>query len=264
MINKKPSLHIRKSTLIVLIFLLFHIPLSAQTRTIHVFVALCDNLNQGIVRVPESLGNGQKPSTNLYWGAAYGVKNYFHRKSPEWSLVKVTKDPVAQILERVLFKHKSQDVYLLAEAYDGAAIKQAITDFLSASSGENPMAIRSDSTIIKFGGDADLLAFVGHNGLMEFDLDRAFEPQDSKKRQAIILACLSKDYFTHYLRQTGAYPLLWTTGLMAPEAYTVEWAVNKWISGDTNEQIRQKAAEAYHQYQKCGINGAKRLLVTGW
>ncbi|MEM6697149.1 MAG: hypothetical protein AAF599_02045, partial [Bacteroidota bacterium] len=58
-----------------LFFFLFHFSLSAQTQTIHVFVALCDNVNQGIVPVPEHLGNGQDANSNLYWGAAYGVKN---------------------------------------------------------------------------------------------------------------------------------------------------------------------------------------------
>jgi len=37
-----------------------------QQKTIHVFVALCDNEFQGIVPVPESLGNGKKYQTNLY------------------------------------------------------------------------------------------------------------------------------------------------------------------------------------------------------
>ena len=36
-------------------------------------------------------------------------------------------------------------------------------------------------------------------------------------REAIILPCASKQYFTNALRASGAYPLLWTTGLMAPE-----------------------------------------------
>ncbi len=38
----------------------------SNTETIHVFVALCDNQNQGIVPVPASLGNGQDPKSNLY------------------------------------------------------------------------------------------------------------------------------------------------------------------------------------------------------
>ncbi len=46
-------------------------------RTIHIFVALCDNKNQGIVPVPPILGNGEDPKNNLYWGALYGVKTFF-------------------------------------------------------------------------------------------------------------------------------------------------------------------------------------------
>ena len=46
----------------------------APVRTVHVFVALADNQNQGIVPVPAGLGNGLDPAHNLYWGAAAGVK----------------------------------------------------------------------------------------------------------------------------------------------------------------------------------------------
>src|SRR5215510_12112818 len=44
---------------------------------IHVFVALADNVNQGIVPVSASLGNGDNAKTNLYWGAAFGVRTFF-------------------------------------------------------------------------------------------------------------------------------------------------------------------------------------------
>ncbi|HBH24362.1 MAG TPA: hypothetical protein DDY13_13175 [Cytophagales bacterium] len=47
-----------------------------QIRTIHVFVALCDNEHQGIVPVPNTLGNGKDPNSNLYWGAAQTYNNY--------------------------------------------------------------------------------------------------------------------------------------------------------------------------------------------
>ena len=45
--------------------------INGQLRTIHVFVALCDNEHQGIVPVPEKIGNGKDPANNLYWGAGY-------------------------------------------------------------------------------------------------------------------------------------------------------------------------------------------------
>jgi hypothetical protein len=59
-------------------------------KTLHVFVALCDNKYQGIVPVPARIGNGQDPNTNLYWGCGYGIRTYF-KKSGEWKLVQTLK-----------------------------------------------------------------------------------------------------------------------------------------------------------------------------
>src|SRR5690606_7155951 len=100
----------------------------SQTKNIHVFVALCDNVNQGIVPVSKTLGNGQNPTTNLYWGALYGVKTHF-KKSKEWMFVKTMESDNEKILERVLFKHMASGTYLLADAYDGKYIRSATIDF---------------------------------------------------------------------------------------------------------------------------------------
>ena len=239
-------------------------PLWEAGRTIHVFVALCDNENQGIVPVPAAIGNGQKPSTNLYWGAGYGVKTFFDKKSKDWNLLKTIPNPAKGILERILFKHSREDVYLLADAWDGARIKETTIAFFQACSGAEVEGVEWKGKQLGFGGDADLLGYIGHDGLMEFDLSQSFQPRNTEKREAIMLACISKSYFSPYLKQTGATPVLWTTGLMAPEAYTLEWALDAWVDRKSTAQLRQRAAEAYHHYQKCGINGAKRLLVSGW
>ena len=61
-----------------------------------------------------------------------------------------------------------------------------------------------------------------------------------------------------------AYPLLWTTNLMAPEAYTLKSALDGWILGESNNKIRERAAVAYDKYQKCGLNAARKLMATGW
>ena len=100
--------------------------------------------------------------------------------------------------------------------------------------------------------------------LMEFDVEGNFEQTNAKKRDAIILACVSKDYFKPYLQKTKSNPLVWTTGLMAPEAYTLKAAIDGWILNETDLQIRERAAQAYHKYQKCGVRGARNLLVTGY
>ena len=226
-------------------------------------MALCDNVNQGIVPVSKSLGNGQNPRTNLYWGALYGVKTHFKR-SKDWEFIKMISSNNPKILERILFKHKTSNTYLLADAYDGKYIKQTTIDFLQASSGSNLEEIIVNDQKLNFGGNSDLLAYVGHDGLMEFNLDIKLKPKNTKKRDAIILACISKEYFKPYLEKTGANPLVWTTGLMAPEAYTLKWALDGWILNESDADIRERAAKAYHKYQKCGMRGARRLLVTGY
>ncbi|WP_299114700.1 hypothetical protein [uncultured Winogradskyella sp.] len=232
-------------------------------KTIHVFVALCDNENQGIVPVPDKFGNGQNPKNNLYWGALYGMKTYF-KNSKDWTFIKNIKSNNPKVLERLLFKHKTSNTYLLADAYDGKYIKQTTIDFLQATAGRSEVSILHNSKTLNFGGASGLLSYIGHDGLMEFNVEGNFTPFNTNKRDAIVLACISKDYFKPYFEQTKVNPLVWTTGLMAPEAYTLKSAIDGWILDETDLQIRERAAQAYHKYQKCGIKGARRLLVTGY
>ncbi len=114
----------------------FAIPSVAESspRVVHVFVALADNQHQGIIPVPPALGNGRDPQRNLYWGAAYGVKTYF-KASEDWELAWSGRGAHDAILERCVFKSSKNDVYLVADAYEGSQIKLAVTDFLSAAAG---------------------------------------------------------------------------------------------------------------------------------
>ncbi|MGD0693736.1 MAG: hypothetical protein ABSB82_02660 [Terriglobia bacterium] len=239
----------------------------APKRTVHVFVALADNQHQGIVPVPARLGNGSDPVHNLYWGAGAGVKTFFLH-SAEWSLLVCGQGPKVEILERCVFKHHNAEVYLIADAYRGGAIQQAILDFLDSAAGANPEAITALSHPHPFtltaGGGSSLVAYVGHDGLMDFHLPRFSSKKNEIHRDAIILACASKQYFAEALSVSGAFPLLWTTGLMAPEAYTLKSALDGWINHESNEQVRERAAVTYDKYQKCGLRGARRLFATGW
>jgi len=236
-------------------------------RTIHVFVALADNQNQGIVPVPPRLGNGADPVHNLYWGAAAGVKTFFVR-SPDWTLLDCGQNLKPAVLERCVFKHRKAEVYLVADAYRGNEIRQAILDFLDAAAGASPETIAMPSAshpvTLPARGGSNLVAYVGHDGLMDFQLPLVPRKKNEIHRDAIILACASKQYFAEPLRASGAFPLLWTTGLMAPEAYTLKSALDGWIDRESNEQVRERAAATYDKYQKCGLRGARRLFATGW
>ncbi len=231
-----------------------------SAKVIHILVALCDNEHQGIVPVPNKIGNGQDPHNNLYWGAAYGVKTFFKR-SADWELLKSGKHNDI-VLERVVFKHKQKDYYMVADAYDGRYIKETTIDFLESTSGQQKEVLEIDGRSIGLRGNAQLIAYIGHDGLMDFTLNRNFNNSDGQERDAIILACHSKSYFTEYLEQAKANPVLWTTGLMAPEAYTIHDALSEYIDGGTDEEISKAGARAYAKYQKCGVSAASRLLVN--
>jgi hypothetical protein len=234
-------------------------------RVAYVIVALCDNVNQGIVPVPAALGNGEDPARNLYWGARFGVKTHFNA-SREWRAVGSVRNPSPKVLERVVYKHRTRDAYLVADAYRGAEIKQATVDFFGVASGSlNPTFEDGGRTYgLGRGAAAHLVAYVGHDGLMDFQLPSPPERRDDVRRDAVILACASKQYFAPALRETGAHPLVWTTNLMAPEAYVLKAALDGWLAGEGGEQVRQRAARAYDKYQNCGLRAAQRLFATGW
>lgn len=237
----------------------------ASPRVVHIFVALADNQHQGIIPVPPVLGNGLDPQRNLYWGAAFGVKTFF-KASDEWQLIWSGRPLKGAILDRCIFKNRKEDVFLIADAYEGSQIKLAVTDFLSAAAGVTSekvsVKVNSAEVPLAIAGNADLLVYVGHDAFMDFQVPPIAGIRGSKPRRTIILACASKQYFAPYIRQTGADPLLWTTGLMAPEAYTLKSALDGWIAQEDDEAIRRRAAQAYDKYQKCGARAALRLFAA--
>lgn len=255
-----------KVKIIVAFLLLFwvqtYVVAQKGANVIHVKVALCDNKFQGIVKVPKAIGNGQDANNNLYWGCGYGIRTYF-KKQPAWTEVKrYPKDGI--VLERIVFKHKTKPYYLVADAYDGQYIQQCTVDFLNACAGKEKKSLTINNVNIGIEGNAKVLAYIGHNGLMDFSLSGGYKNTDGKERDAIILACASKQYFSSVLARTGANPLLWTTNLMCPEAYTLYDALETYMKGKNDAEVRNSAAAAYSKFQKCSVGAAKKLLVTGW
>lgn len=232
------------------------------TKTIHVLVALCDNKYQGIVPVPKAIGNGQDPANNLYWGCAYGIKTFF-KKSKDWKFLKSIKIDSVK-LERVIFKHATKNYYLVGDAYNGKYIRQTTKDLLNSYAGKLKDVVEVDGVTLGIYGNSPLVVYIGHDGLMDFKINDDFSNTDGQTRNAIILACYSKRFFGTHLKQTKANPLVWSTHLMAPEAYVLHDALTGYVNNENGEAIRTRAAKAYNQYQKCGEKAARNLLVTGW
>lgn len=120
-----------------------------------------------------------------------------------------------------------------------------MSDFFAFSAGRSPQQVTiAGAEFVKAAGASDLVAYVGHDGLMDFALDHYEYSADSKRRDAVMLACASKSYFANALAGPGVKPLIWTTGLMAPEAYVIEAVLSGWALNDADDQIRRRAATA--------------------
>lgn len=232
---------------------------------IHLFVPLCDNKNQGIVPVPEKIGNGLNPKTNLYWGAGYGIKNHFRRRT-SWQKIKETAPLDSTILERVIFYRRftnEANVYLIADAYRGDKMEACLSGFFYSLTGEKQAVIAIDTTTIEACSKADLLVFNGHNGLMDLRFDYR-KNKDGIKKDAAVISCYSDMYFSLHLNYAGGYPLVTTTGLLAPEAYITEAFFESWALMKSDDEIRISAGDAYDKYQSCSQKAARALFRTGW
>jgi hypothetical protein len=272
----------RKSAVLLRIFVLWLAVLAAlapaqvdpqpagKPKVVHAIVVLCDNKNQGIVPVPAVLGNGQDPARNLYWGAMYGVRTFF-RKSEHWREVHTWVGPEGGIVREgaVFVSRTGPEVYVVAEAFDGAKMEPALRAFLSACNGgvdrrEIVIGRGSRQVVLPLGSRADMICFLGHNGLMDMAPPEVAPGRSGAPHPgiAVVLACRSRDYFTTLLEDAKCRRRVVTTQLMSPEAYTLDGIVRSWALGDTAAMIREAAAAAYAKYQKCSLAAARSMFIS--
>lgn len=245
----------------LLLFLLLS-PCAAADRVVHIFVALCDNASQGIQPVPKKIGNGDDAANNLYWGCDDGVRTVFSRSKVWKKLAAADPDGEGPILERVVFRHEAANAWLVADAYRGREIKTCLTDYLAALAGTLKVEAVAGEKKFQAGGAADLIAYAGHDGLMEFQLVTPAIAADHKPKAAIALCCVSQSFFAGHLEALKATPLLLTTQLMYPAAQTLHEGIGGWLAGKDAEACRQLAAAAYAKNQKISVKAAAGVFIT--
>ena len=222
---------------------------TACAAEIHVFVALADNASQGIVPVPAKIGNGDDAENNLYWGCDEALPHVF-RKSPDWKFLGREPGPKPAILERMRFQHKSGKWQLVADAYRGSAIRECTVDFFHALTSAEPV------------DHLPLVAYIGHDGLMDFPLPAEAVPQRGPGRQAIVLCCMSERFFGPHLKAAGAVPLLTTTQLMYPGGFILRDVLAGWTRDESPAQIHMHAAAAYSHNQGISAKAAYGVFAT--
>jgi hypothetical protein len=229
---------IRLTGILFFTVLPYHHAAAAPAAHIHVIVSLVDNVSQGIVPVPAKIGNGNDTHHNLYWGAAYGVKTFLS-KAKGWRQLGCEHDINETILERCRFAWEDK-LTVTAEAYRGSRIDRAMLDFMQEAATPPAPAQR------------EMVVFIGHDGLMDEasrPIIQHFPKHPKHGKQAVVLACLSDEYFAEHLQAAGSQPVVTTFSFMAPEAYVLEAVARGFANGASEAELRSDAAAAYAKYQ---------------
>jgi hypothetical protein len=214
--------------------------LAASPLVVEVFVPLCDGAVLQCGR--GSLGDPASLKGNLYWGARYGA-GHFLPLLPGYRVVE-TKEGRGPVLQDLTLRRQvegQQTVEVLLHAYQGAAMPEALRDFLVAAAGNTA---------------ADLVVWAGHDGLM--DLAAPAVTRGPRGKPVVALACLSARFMAPAIREVGGVPLVMTRSLMAPEAYLLDALVSSVaVHGvEAPREHRQALVASYAAYQKIGMRAA--------
>lgn len=229
-----------------------------------VHVPLCDNT---IIRCGNAkLGDGEHPETNLYWATTPGFGRWFARRGGGWQRVQLasadTGDPdvlAAHVYRRTVRASPAWrkagaparfEVAVVVRAWRGTAIDRALAAYArDASGGPARTVALADGTTLAAGGAAQLVAWVGHNRLM--DLDTFAWPEPAATAQGTIaIACHTAAYMADVVPGASRVPLLMTRDFLFANAAPLEAAVLAFARGDGYARIRADAAAAYAGVQK--------------
>jgi hypothetical protein len=230
---------------------------------VEVDVPLCDN---HIIRCGNpKLGDGDAPETNLYWSTTPGFGEWFHERG--WKRVLVQKAGEtgdADILAVHVYRKSVAasaawrkrgvparfDIDIVARAWRGSAIDRALAAYAADVSGTTSRTLAlSDGTTIAAGGAAQIVAYVGHNRLM--DLEQFVWPAAGRTvKGTIAIACDTAPYMEAEVSAATRVPLLMTRDLLFANAAPLEATVLAFATGGDYAQMRRDATAAYAGVQK--------------
>ena len=237
-----PALRLRQICLWVAL-LAISVPGTAAERSIRVFIALCDNKTQGIIPVGAKIGDGDNPEANLYWGCSEGFGETF-KESSKWRVTESASDVSPSILRRMTLRHVGAEITLTTDAYRGSAMRQCLQDFETAAASNQ----------------FDLVAYIGHNGLMDFTLPE-LAPVVGNDTEVMVLCCVSDRYFSERLKRLGCKPILMTTQLMYPGAFLLHDGIESWRNGGSLADIRGAAGRAYAKNQGISVRSGTGVFA---
>ena len=217
-------------------------------KQVAVFIPLCDNEHQGIAPVPPGIGKGDDLTGNLYWGCGEALPKQL-RASKSWQKPQAFREydgRPAAVLEAQVCTHSDLSATLYIFAYRGDSIRSCQEDFEAA----------------LISGQYALVAFSGHNALMDYEAEEPQPNKDTAAADSIVLCCLSREYFEPRLQRLGSRPVLLTRQLMYPAGAVMLAAIEAWLHTPRDvSAIRAAAGKTYAANQRISQRAALSIFA---
>ena len=189
------------------------------------------------------------------------MHGWMSRRGSGWSLAAAGAGDGVGVLAREIWKRSVApsrplrargvtspfDVYVVADAWRGTAIDEAVKAFASdlATVEASPRAL-PDGTTLASGGAAHLVAWVGHDRWMDYTRWTPPEPRSAAPpKGTMAIACMSRQYLGDFTSTPGRLPLLLTTDYLFAGSHAFEGALRAFLDGAALGAIADAGARAY-------------------
>jgi hypothetical protein len=245
-----------------------------------VFVALCDNDSQGIVKVKNRrICRGDDPEQNLYWATAGGLAATL--RAARWQRVSLEHHAEGDLAVKAVWRKRLEPggalrargvrssfaAYIVGLGYRGREIRKAMIDYLQAVNRDDVRLEEAEQTQLRAGGASHLVGYIGHDYFYDVDDPQpllALQQGDSVLHKGTFaLACTGHRLIRPAIRRGNAHILLLNRTLGFPGAWTAEAMVGAIAGGKDARAIYHAAATAFANGQGVSLRTALGVFAYG-
>lgn len=244
------------------------------------YVALCDNDTQGIVKVKNRrICQGDRPGENLYWAAAGGLSATLRKAG--WRQVHIEHFADGDLAVKAIWRAHAPTsgalrersvrgkvpIFIVGLGYRGSRIRAAMTDYLRAVNGDSEQREQAERVELRAGGASHLVGYIGHDYFYDIDDPRpllALRNGDSVLHKGTFaLSCTGDRLIRPAITRPNAHVLLLNRTLGFPGAWTAEAIARAVARGESARAIHLSAATAFADGQGISLAAAMGAFAYG-
>lgn len=254
---------------------------SGKPIVLQAHVALCDN---SIIRCGAQ-GDGDNIEKNLYWTTGGAVVGWFRKQRAVWQEVAVRdlQSSGTGVLQIRIYRtrvtpndtwrkrgvKKTFDAYAVIYGWRGKDIDVALKAYLTDLFDCVPRSVDlPDGTKLEAGGRAHLVAWIGHNRMMDLEIPELrhllirFDSCTTQPKGMIAVACKTGSYLGRHVSSPQRVPLLLTDSLLFAGTHAFEGAARAFLHGSSLAEIRSAGAASYAEGQGKSIAHVNSAFVN--